>query len=356
MRVDILERLADLIRPALAWREGALGAKAAGAVAGGGFTVVNTMTSLTGASGEDFASILRSLGYRLERRPKPAEPVERRQLASAAEIASQQSVRPPVETDGSDLHATAEAATAAAAARSRTAAELQLAPRMPRSPALPKCRLAADCVVEAVTASARARRSAPASRRARRRRASGRSAAVMAEPEMIEVWRPGRSEGRRRPHDKHREPAGSSENAGTGTHHARPRRAPERLQPLPRQTRCSAGRADHGRQAVASGLRRAGTPFAPSPPAWRRSSGSTVRAVNESGRPQRGAARAARATRTPREGARSEFAFRQARGAEGSARGGSQGAPLAHDRKSGGRFSEKTLLHEHERVPVEQPR
>ena len=32
------------------------------------------MTSLTGASGEDFASILRSLGYRMEQRPKPAEP------------------------------------------------------------------------------------------------------------------------------------------------------------------------------------------------------------------------------------------------------------------------------------------
>src|SRR5258708_35434345 len=34
------------------------------------------MTSLTGASGEDFASILRSLGYRMERRPKPAEPAQ----------------------------------------------------------------------------------------------------------------------------------------------------------------------------------------------------------------------------------------------------------------------------------------
>ena len=78
MRVDILERLADLIRPALAWREGAAGAKPPGAITGGGFTVVNTMTSLTGASGEDFASILRSLGYRMERRPKPAEPADRR--------------------------------------------------------------------------------------------------------------------------------------------------------------------------------------------------------------------------------------------------------------------------------------
>jgi ATP-dependent RNA helicase SUPV3L1/SUV3 len=74
VRVDILERLADLIRPALAWREGAAGTKPPGAVVGGGFTIVNGMTSLTGASGEDFASILRSLGYRMERRPKPAEP------------------------------------------------------------------------------------------------------------------------------------------------------------------------------------------------------------------------------------------------------------------------------------------
>ncbi len=75
VRVDILERLADLIRPALAWREGGAGQKPPGAIAGGGFTVVNTMTSLTGASGEDFASILRSLGYRMEKRSKPAEPV-----------------------------------------------------------------------------------------------------------------------------------------------------------------------------------------------------------------------------------------------------------------------------------------
>ncbi len=74
VRVDILERLADLIRPALAWREGMLGVKPQGAVDGGGFTATPAMTSLTGASGEDFASILRSLGYRMEKRPKPAEP------------------------------------------------------------------------------------------------------------------------------------------------------------------------------------------------------------------------------------------------------------------------------------------
>src|SRR6185369_15758022 len=75
VRVDILERLADLIRPALAWRQGSLSAKPPGAVEGGGFTVTVNMTSLTGSSGEDFASVLRSLGYRMEKRLKPAEPV-----------------------------------------------------------------------------------------------------------------------------------------------------------------------------------------------------------------------------------------------------------------------------------------
>src|SRR6266550_945810 len=74
VRVDILERLADLIRPAIAWRPGSPGMKPAGAVEGGGFTVTVNMTSLTGSSGEDFASVLRSLGYRMEKRVKPAEP------------------------------------------------------------------------------------------------------------------------------------------------------------------------------------------------------------------------------------------------------------------------------------------
>ncbi len=78
VRVDILERLADLIRPALMWRPGSPAPQPAGAFEGIGFTVTQAMTSLTGSSGEDFASILRALGYRMEKRPKPAhtEPVK----------------------------------------------------------------------------------------------------------------------------------------------------------------------------------------------------------------------------------------------------------------------------------------
>jgi len=59
--------------PALAWRAG-VGEKPLGAFDGRSFTVTQSMTSLTGASGDDFASILRALGYRMERRPKPVEP------------------------------------------------------------------------------------------------------------------------------------------------------------------------------------------------------------------------------------------------------------------------------------------
>src|SRR5215471_255327 len=100
VRVDILERLADLIRPALAWRAGAAGAKPPGAIEGFGFTVTVGMTSLAGCSGEDFASVLRSLGYRMEKRPKPAElppaPVE---STSPAARSAQATLAHAVSTD-----------------------------------------------------------------------------------------------------------------------------------------------------------------------------------------------------------------------------------------------------------------
>ncbi len=50
------------------------GPKPDGVFDGRSFLVTGAMTSLTGASGEDFASILRSLGYRMDRKPKPVEP------------------------------------------------------------------------------------------------------------------------------------------------------------------------------------------------------------------------------------------------------------------------------------------
>src|ERR671921_1015926 len=73
VRVDILERLADLIRPAISYRPGITpGEPPAGTADGEGFVPTVAMTSLVGCAGEDFATILKSLGYVAERRAGPA--------------------------------------------------------------------------------------------------------------------------------------------------------------------------------------------------------------------------------------------------------------------------------------------
>ena len=78
VRVDILERLADIIRPLVAYdaNRPVDTPPPDGAAEANGFRVTVEMTSLLGCAGEDFASILKSLGYRLRRTPKAAvEPV-----------------------------------------------------------------------------------------------------------------------------------------------------------------------------------------------------------------------------------------------------------------------------------------
>ena len=88
VRVDILERLADLIRPAIAYRPGLTqGTPPAGAADQDGFVVTGAMTSLVGCAGEDFASILRSLGYVSTKRPGPAITVPLAQAPAPAEPA-----------------------------------------------------------------------------------------------------------------------------------------------------------------------------------------------------------------------------------------------------------------------------
>ena len=99
VRVDILERLADLIRPALAWRETSAGEKPLAAFDGRGFVVTQAMTSLTGSAGEDFASILRALGYRMERRPPlPPKPPVVENTGAAATPPAESTVEAPAGT------------------------------------------------------------------------------------------------------------------------------------------------------------------------------------------------------------------------------------------------------------------
>ncbi|MCT8971450.1 helicase-related protein [Microbaculum marinisediminis] len=113
VRIDILERIADLIRTALSWRPDGDAAPPPGAVDGRTFRVSEQMTSLAGCAGDDFAEILKALGYRSERRPAPAtteaktEPAP--QTADAGDAATT-SEHPGTETE-----------TAAEAARVETA-------------------------------------------------------------------------------------------------------------------------------------------------------------------------------------------------------------------------------------------
>jgi ATP-dependent RNA helicase SUPV3L1/SUV3 len=197
VRVDILERLADLIRPALTWRDGSAIPKPPGAVEGGGFTVTQAMTSLTGASGEDFASVLRSLGYRAERRPKPAEvaaPAEpAAALPEAAEGAEKQPAMAAEEAPTQDAAPLSEPEVLPVTEAPSTE------PAEPVAPAVEE--VAGETSARIGTAPLPATETAPAA-------AETAPAAAAEEPAVIEVWRPGRPSERPR-HGKprrHRRP------------------------------------------------------------------------------------------------------------------------------------------------------
>jgi ATP-dependent RNA helicase SUPV3L1/SUV3 len=168
IRVDILERLADLIRPALSWRPAAPGLKPAGAFDGRGFTVTVAMTSLAGCAGEDFASILRSLGYRLDRRP----PMPEAAPAVAPDTAGVPAAA-PIE-GGVPIDASAETAPTLAP---EVASAVDSAEQIPPAPI--------ELGLGGVDPS----------------EPTAESAAVTppSEPALVDVWRPGRPEGARRP-------------------------------------------------------------------------------------------------------------------------------------------------------------
>jgi ATP-dependent RNA helicase SUPV3L1/SUV3 len=225
VRVDILERLADLIRPALAWRPGAPGDKPPGSVDGAGFTITGAMTSLTGSSGEDFSSILRSLGYRMDKRPKPAEPVpaaaeaatpdggaEAVSAADVAALASEAAMMPaaapepapeplavepsapePPAAESTIATAPAVAAETVGSDEDHAAAAPAALPE-PAAPAAPSdAPAAADATVEPPAGA----EAAPAEA------APAQAPSATEEETLIEVWRPTRPSerrGERRPH------------------------------------------------------------------------------------------------------------------------------------------------------------
>ena len=230
-----LERLADLIRPALAWRETSPGEKPAGAFDGRGFVVTQAMTSLTGSAGEDFASILRALGYRMERRaplpPKPAVVETPAAEAAPAEAVTETTGEPVARSSAmllpdiafGDEPAASEPAAVEAASEPAVTAELveaavaealdepsvQAAGFEAPEPApaeITPASVVAEATPETAT-SGDAALAEPAAEVTADAAADVAAAApeAAATPELIEVWRPGgRSEERRPRHDRNR--------------------------------------------------------------------------------------------------------------------------------------------------------
>ncbi|OKO69268.1 helicase [Bradyrhizobium sp. NAS80.1] len=220
VRVDILERLADLIRPALAWRESSPGEKPAGAFDGRSFVVTQAMTSLTGSAGEDFASVLRALGYRMEKRPPlPAKPVVA-ETAAAETPATEGSAETSTETAAEAVaeEATASETPAAEALTVEDAPGMELndepaheEPALEASPDAPVTPEDAPGIAPPVEEAAAPAEAAAAETAATEAAASAdapapaEAAAAPTEPELIEVWRPGgRHEDRKPRHERHR--------------------------------------------------------------------------------------------------------------------------------------------------------
>ena len=83
VRVDILERLADLIRPAVHWKLGS--ELPEGAFGEGKFIVTPAMMSILGATADDMEAVLKGLGYKAE--PMEAEKAKKALSALQAEHA-----------------------------------------------------------------------------------------------------------------------------------------------------------------------------------------------------------------------------------------------------------------------------
>ncbi len=83
VRVDMLERLADLIRTLLAWRPDAANPSAPlrGATGDGGFRATPDMMSILGCSASELGNVLRALGFWAERRRIAATVTEPAQAA-----------------------------------------------------------------------------------------------------------------------------------------------------------------------------------------------------------------------------------------------------------------------------------
>ncbi len=255
VRVDMLERLADLIRPVIAERR-----------YNGGFVVNPDMMSLVGCSGEEFASLLRGLGYRsqMEKVKLPKEEVVAAQPASGEQTETASGTQPDTASENADATAndapaadtppetkpeTLEAPTEAAATPEAPVAPTEAAPTETDAPEAPTVDTseapATETSPEAAPASDAAPAETPAGEAPQAAPASETGAGTEPEAEAanaesgetetveLEIWRPqrrhqgGKPQRQARRDDdqpRRRRPKGGDKKGGAETRSGKPPR------------------------------------------------------------------------------------------------------------------------------------
>ncbi len=103
VRIDMLERLADLIRPLTSWKPTeAKPEPPAGAVGRGGFKVQPEMLSIIGCSTEEMGNVLAALGFRKERRPVAKKPDSEAAPQAADAAATEKEAAPATPDAGAE--------------------------------------------------------------------------------------------------------------------------------------------------------------------------------------------------------------------------------------------------------------
>jgi ATP-dependent RNA helicase SUPV3L1/SUV3 len=172
VRIDILERLADLIRPLIGWRprQDAPSVPPKGASGDGGFHIIPEMMSIMGCGAEELGTVLKSLGFWVERRKKrPADPMTSGSVPTTTGATAGADAASAVATEDGEL--TLEAAAADEAAPTETVAS----PTNVDEKVAPAIEAAASPITETSVPLADAAGSEPPP-----------------EPEYEEVWRPRR--------------------------------------------------------------------------------------------------------------------------------------------------------------------
>lgn len=202
VRIDILERLADQIRPLIAWKplDPTVSPPPGAVPQGGGFIVTVEMTSLLGASGDDMSAVLKALGYRMEKRQLPKTLVPHKPTAKGAAAAAPAPVTASEPAPASEPAREAEPIAAETAIEPVSAEPLAAEPVMAEPMAMETAPepVAAEPVGEASAEAIAAEPMAVDAPEAVE--APVAAAPVEVELVEVEVWRPGRPGGHRDGH------------------------------------------------------------------------------------------------------------------------------------------------------------